>query len=169
MHIGPDLYAIPTPCSEWDAQALVEHVVGFHEFLLLRPLGVRAHRPRTGPAARWRATADAIFAALSEEGALERSTELPGGGQNTPRDVLGVLTTEVLVHTWDLARAVGVAADLDVALCTQSYGTVVATGIARDPGLIGPEVVVAPGSDVVTKLVAFYGRDPAWTADVGSA
>ena len=42
---------------------------------MLRPMGVRAHRPRTGPAARWRATSDALFTALTE-----------------PADVLGALT-----------------------------------------------------------------------------
>ena len=49
--------------------ALVEHVIGFHEFLLLRPLGVRAHRPKTGPAARWKATErSTMFDALTEPG-----------------------------------------------------------------------------------------------------
>ena len=59
----------PTPCTEWDAGALVEHVIGFHEFLLLGPLGVRAHRPRVGSRPRWLATdragGDAASAAVA--------------------------------------------------------------------------------------------------------
>ena len=101
----PDQWDRPTPCTEWDARALVEHVIGFHDFLLLRPMGVRANRPRTDPAARWEATRTAIFAALDPPGALDQATDLPGGGQSTPRAMLGALTTDVLVHTWDLARA----------------------------------------------------------------
>ena len=93
----------PTPCDEWDARALVEHVIGFHDFLLLRPLGVRANRPRGDPAARWRATSDALFTALAAPDVLDRETELPGGGTSTPRTMLAALTTDVLVHTWDLA------------------------------------------------------------------
>jgi uncharacterized protein (TIGR03086 family) len=103
--VQPDQWERPTPCSEWDARALVEHVIGFHDFLLLRPMGVRANRPRTDPAARWDATRTAVFSALDPPGALDQSTELPGGGQSTPRTMLAALTTDVLVHTWDLARA----------------------------------------------------------------
>ncbi|MDQ1466873.1 MAG: hypothetical protein QOH10_1288, partial [Actinomycetota bacterium] len=39
--VPAERWTAATPCSEWDARALVEHVIGFHEFLLLRPLGVR--------------------------------------------------------------------------------------------------------------------------------
>src|SRR6476619_5722064 len=48
--VPADRWDRPTPCSEWDTRALVEHVIGFHEVLLLRPMGVQANRPRTGPA-----------------------------------------------------------------------------------------------------------------------
>ena len=64
----------PTPCTDWDARALVEHVIGFHDFLLLRPLGRRAERPRDDPAARWTATAAALFTVLAEPGVLDRSS-----------------------------------------------------------------------------------------------
>jgi uncharacterized protein (TIGR03086 family) len=103
--VQPGQWERPTPCSEWDARAIVEHVIGFHDFLLLRPMGVRANRPRTDPTARWDATRTAVFAALDPPGALDQATDLPGGGQSTPRTMLAALTTDVLVHTWDLARA----------------------------------------------------------------
>jgi mycothiol maleylpyruvate isomerase-like protein len=47
-----DRWTSPSPCTEWDARAVVEHVIGFHEILLLGPMGVRAHRPRDDEAAR---------------------------------------------------------------------------------------------------------------------
>ena len=36
----------PSPCPEWDARDVLEHVIGFHEVLLFRPLGIKANRPR---------------------------------------------------------------------------------------------------------------------------
>jgi len=159
---GAEQWTAPTPCSEWDARALVEHVIGFHEFLLLRPLGVRANRPREGPAERWLATAGALFDCLAADGVLDRSTELPGGGNSSARRMLGALTTDVLVHTWDLARAGGVEPRLDTELCAAAFATATATGLRRDDGMFGPEVAVAPGAELVTRLVALYGRDPDW-------
>ncbi len=158
-------WAGATPCSEWTARDLVEHVIGFHEFLLLRPLGVRAHRPREDPGARWVATSDALFGALAVDGVLDRATDLPGGGQSTPREMIGALTTDVLVHTWDLARATGVDVGLDEELSADAYAAARGADIGRDSGMVGPEVAVDDDADTATKLVALYGRDPSWTPD----
>jgi uncharacterized protein (TIGR03086 family) len=164
--VTDDQWTAPTPCPEWDARALVEHVIGFHEFLLLRPLGVRANRPREGPADRWAATSEALFTTLAaNDGVLDRATALPGGGESTPRTMLAALTTDVLVHTWDLARATNVDEPLDEELCADAYEAVRATGLARDGQMIGPEV---PAGDEVapsTRLAAFYGRDPSWVRE----
>jgi len=118
----PDQWDRPSPCTDWDARALVEHVIGFHDFLLLRPMGVRANRPRSDPPARWEATRIAIFAALDAPGAIDRATDLPGGGQSTPRAMLGALTTEVLVHSWDLARATEQSPTPEVLAAAVAYG-----------------------------------------------
>jgi uncharacterized protein (TIGR03086 family) len=158
----PDEWERPTPCTDWDARAVVEHVIGFHDFLLLRPLGARAHRPCTDPAARWEATSRALFDALAVAGALERPTELPGGGQSSPAKMLGALTTDVLVHTWDLARAVDVPAELDAELCTSALDAVRAGDLPRDGGMFRPAVRVAVDADATAQLVALYGRDPEW-------
>jgi uncharacterized protein (TIGR03086 family) len=152
----------PTPCTEWTARDLVEHVIGFHEFLLLRPLGVRTQRPRDDPAARWDATSVALFTALDAEGALDRATELPGGGTSTPRTMIDALTADVLVHTWDLARAARVPAGLDEELCAGAYARVRASDFPRDPAMFDPEVAIDPDAPVSDQLVAFYGRDQAW-------
>jgi uncharacterized protein (TIGR03086 family) len=157
-----DHWNAPTPCTEWDARALVEHVIGFHEFLLLRPLGARVNRPRDDPAARWRATSDVLLECLAADGVLDQSTELPGGGQSSARLMLGALTNDVLVHTWDLARSGGVEPHLDPELCAAAYETATTTVLRRNDGMIGRQVAVAPGADIATRLAAFYGRDPAW-------
>jgi len=160
--VAPDSWSVPTPCTEWTARDVVEHVIGFHEFLLLRPLGVRARRPRDDPAARWSATSLALFTALTTEGVLDRATELPGGGESTPRTMIGALTTDVLVHTWDLARAVGQTAALDEELCARAYAAARASEFRRHEAMIGPEVPISADAAIVERLVAFYGRDPQW-------
>jgi hypothetical protein len=76
--------------------------------------------------------------------------------------MLAALTTDVLVHTWDLARAGGLEPRLDAELCETGYARALAAGLKRGDGMIGPEVVAGPDADAGTRLVAFYGRDPAW-------
>jgi uncharacterized protein (TIGR03086 family) len=162
--LGATQWELPTPCDEWDARVLVEHVIGFHDFLLLRPLGVRANRPKTGPAERWTATSDAMFEALDTPGNIDRETELPGGGTSSPRAMLGTLTADVLVHTWDLARAASVEPALDPELCTMAYDGARAAGFGAATDMFDAEVAVAADTDPATRLIALCGRDPAWQA-----
>ena len=153
----------PSPCDEWDAQAVVEHVIGFHEFLLLRPLGVRAHRPRTGPAARWLATETAISGVLEDPTALARDVEFFDGVRRRPAEVLLSLATDTLVHTWDLARAVGVVRALDPELCRLAYDDARSAGEARArSGLYAPEVSVDASAPAQDRLLGLLGRDPSW-------
>src|SRR5438309_11161269 len=86
----------PSPCTAWDARGVVEHVIGFHEVLVLKPLGVRVERPRDDPAARWRVTADALLSALACDGALDTTVEVPGGRAAELRHLVPTLTTDVL-------------------------------------------------------------------------
>ena len=159
--VPEDLWAEPTPCSDWDARAVVEHVIGFHDFLLLRPLGVRALRPREGEAARWEATSTALFEALRLDGVLDRDTELVGGGTSSPRRMLGALTSDVLVHTWDLGVATDVAVRLDSELCTDALARI--DGHMPPSDMYAPAVAVEPDADPATRLIAVCGRDPKWT------
>ncbi len=105
--VGPIRWGLPTPCGEWDIRALLEHVIGIHEYLLLRPLGVHTRRPKGDPSGRWVATARAVAAVLAEPEVLERPRDYFDGAVRPPGVVVPAITTEVLVHTWDLARAVG--------------------------------------------------------------
>ena len=157
-----------TPCSAWDARALVEHVIGFHEFLLLRPLALHASRPREGPAARWRATVTAIRRAHADPAALRVPAAYFDGSQRRPLDVLDALAADTLVHTWDLARAVGGSDRLDRALCERAYGDAVGAGTARGAsGLFATPIPVPDDADFQDRLLGLLGRDPAWRPAAG--
>ena len=160
--VPADGWAAPTPCSEWDARALVEHVIGFHEFLLLRPLGVRAERPREGPAERWAATELAIEQALGHPG-LSRQVAYFDGDTRRPVDVLGAITGDVVIHTWDLARAVGAPERLDADPCAIALDAARAMMGASDrSGLFAPPVPIRSDASTQDRLLAVRGRDPQW-------
>ena len=152
----------PSPCDEWDARGVVEHVIGFHDVLLLRPLGTKPARPRHDPKARWAVTVPAIMATLDQPPPHQRTTT----GDPSPPDLerlLPMLTLDVLVHSWDLARAVGIDPRLDPELCQIAYQAVRSNEHRlRASGMFGPAVPVADDADPTILLVSFLGRDPAW-------
>lgn len=128
---------------------MLEHVIGFHDVLVLRPLGLKPDRPRSDPQRRWELTYDALTKALEEE----------------TSDLVPKLTRDVLVHTWDLARAVGADDRLDPEWCRLFYA-----GLPPDPresigsGMFKAPVAVSGETDVQARLLARLGRDPGWRA-----
>jgi uncharacterized protein (TIGR03086 family) len=146
-----------SPCDAWDARGVLEHVIGFHDVLLLRPLGLKPNRPREDPQLRWQLTYDSL-------------TEVFETGRATRLDAYKLvpnLTRDVLVHTWDLARAVGAHDRLDPQWCELFYA-----GLPADPqelsasGMFNAPVAVRSDSDVQAKLLARLGRDPSWRPDL---
>ena len=102
---------------------------------------------------------------------LSQDLERPGLGEPLPRDLLGlfeipglsIYTCELTVHTWDLAKALGVEPqwyEPDVAACVQ----VMQMGMPSEPrgGDIpfGPVVQVPADAASIDKLVAWVSRQP---------
>jgi uncharacterized protein (TIGR03086 family) len=107
-----------SPCEGWDARGVLEHVIGFHDVLLLRPLGLKPERPRDDPKRRWELTVERLGEAFGRDGLFERTVEVPAVGFHAATrldaaQLVSRLTQDVLVHTWDLARAVDADDRLD--------------------------------------------------------
>lgn len=113
--VGPDDWPRPTPCSEWDVRALVNHVIGGHVRYQLMLHGastddVEATRTvdHLGHDAltSFVATADETVACFREEGAFDRIGH-HAMGDRTGRELLSMRILDAAVHGWDLARAIG--------------------------------------------------------------
>ena len=146
----------PSPCAEWDARGIVEHVIGFHDVLLLDPVGAKPNRPKGDPAARWTVTESAIDAVIGE--ALAGASSAPKLSRLLP-----MLTLDVVVHTWDLARSVDIDPHLDPELCQVCLDLVRPNEeILRASSMFGPAVPTPADADPGTRLIALLGRDPDW-------
>ncbi len=156
-----DRWDRPSPCPEWDARGVLEHVIGFHQVLLLGPLGIRANRPKDNIPGRWAATQLAIFTALDAN--WGHPVDLPDGATLDVSSMLPMLTTDVLVHTWDLAMAIGVEVVLDADLCeTALVGARKNDAELRSSGMFAAPVEVPANGNIQSRLIAFLGRDPHW-------
>jgi uncharacterized protein (TIGR03086 family) len=158
----------PSPCAGWDARDVLEHVIGFHDVLLLRPLGLKPKRPRDDPGSRWSSTLDGLEQALRRDGLFEQVVEVPAVGTNSSSRLNAMtlmprLSQDVLVHTWDLARAVGADDRLDPGWCALFIDK-----LPPDPdalsasGMFGRPITVGGQADEQSQLLGRLGRDPSW-------
>jgi uncharacterized protein (TIGR03086 family) len=166
---GDSQWTLPTPCSEWDVRALVNHVAS--ELRWIPPLVEGKTIAEVGdslsgdllgddPKTAWTAASREAQAAASEPGALQRTVHLSYGDRDADGYIREV-TGDLVIHAWDLARAVGADTRLDpelVELTAQSLGD----GIegARAAGYFAAAVPVRPDADAQDRLIALTGRDP---------
>jgi uncharacterized protein (TIGR03086 family) len=159
-----------TPCADWDVRTLVNHVVG--EVLWIPPLlegktiaevGDRFDGDVLGddPAAAWAGAVSAALAGVAEPGAQERTVHL-SFGDFSGADYLGQITSDVVIHTWDLARAVGADDRLDPALVAFVDEFLSPQIDAwRSAGAFGPAVAAGEGADAQARLLGHTGRSAA--------
>lgn len=169
--VGRGQAALPTPCSEWDVAALVRHVVGKD----LRNFTVVAR----GETADWSAPAEDPgddWAGAFREAAnrlldtwrgadLDRPVARPGGGEAPLRSRADHQITELVVHTWDLAKATGQTRQLDAELAEHAlaWSRGMLRPEVRGSGMaFGAEVPVDESAPAYDRLAGWFGRDPAW-------
>lgn len=153
----------PSPCEGWVARDVVTHLADWTPFLL-DAVGRNAPDPDDPPVERWRYIAAALQAIMVDP--AEASTEIdtgPTGRMPIGRAIATFVTGDVVVHTWDLARSIGLEVDLDdETLAGQLAGMEPLDAEIRASGHFGPRVDVAPDASVVDRALAFTGRDPGW-------
>ena len=171
--IGDDDWSRSTPCSEWDVKALVNHLV--YESLwapelmggkTVEEVGDRYDGDMVGtdPKGAWRAAIAAALASSEPADALDRIVHLsfgdfPGG------EYVGQLTTDLAIHSWDLAKGIGADAIIDAALLDFVWDMWSSREeMVRGAGVFGSEVEVAHDADLQTRVLAFFGRRSDWSA-----
>lgn len=163
-----DRWQAPSPCGEWDARGVLEHVIGFHDVLLLRPLGAKPQRPKGDPVGRWTVTFTALDQLLNRSGLFDGVVDVPAVGNNPPTQIdaarlIPALSLDVLIHTWDLGRASGHEVTLDPDLCRTFLDGLPTneSSLSRTGMYASPQPLPAE-SDAQAKLLARLGRDPDW-------
>jgi uncharacterized protein (TIGR03086 family) len=155
-----DSWGNAAPCDDWTARDVVVHVANNLNRL---GNGLQGQPPVEVGAdddivASWDATRD-LF--LSTVATADLSTELPGPFGPMPAEQLigRLVCNDVLVHTWDLARAVGGDETLDQDAVAGAYsGLKPMDAMIRMPGVFGPKVESPEGADLQTEFLNFLGR-----------
>jgi uncharacterized protein (TIGR03086 family) len=155
-------WTAPAPVEGWTAAEVVGHLVEWLPALLAAD-DVELAVERTGdPAQDWHRHAAAVQALLGSPRAGEPFTHQHLGTQPLGGAVDRFYTTDVLLHTWDLATASGQEPGLDEAECAELLaGMQPMDEMLRQSGQYGPKVEVPADAPAVDRLMGFLGRDPA--------
>jgi uncharacterized protein (TIGR03086 family) len=166
-----DDWSRPTPCTDWNVRALVNHVAG--EDRWTKPLVDGKTIAEVGDAFDGDLLgedpkAEAIAAA--EEALTAVAERLPAGGrvhlsygEEDIGEYLSQLAADHLIHGWDLAVATGQNRNLDSELVAEVaawYRN--REEIMRTTGAIAARPDSGPGGNSQAELLIAYGRDPDW-------
>jgi uncharacterized protein (TIGR03086 family) len=156
--VGDDQWSSPTPCTDWDVRQLVDHVIEVQRAI---PEGLgTAVTDGADPKATWTAVRDGAMAVLRKPGVLEQT--MPGRSGEVPVEMsLGIRLGDLIVHTWDLARATGGNERLDADTAAIVLERLRPNDeVLRSTGTFGPKVEPPPGADAAVELLCFTGRRP---------
>lgn len=165
--IGPEQWDSPTPCVDWDVRDLVNHVVGENlwapELLggrAVAEIGDAFEGDLLGddPIKAFDTSAVAAMQATGGAGSLTRVVHL-SFGDVSGREYVTELFADALIHTWDLARAIGADERLDpelVEACTVWFS---GAGNGYRPAGAGAERQgTSSEADAQADLLASWGR-----------
>ena len=165
--VRDDQWHDQTPCTEWDVRMLVNHLVSENSWMpplfagkTIDDVGDALDGDLLGddPVGAWRRAARGASEAVQSPGAMERTVHLSFGdfpGEEYTTEVF----TDLVIHGWDLARAIGADERIDAALLEATFQKIQPMIEAfKASGMYGPDVQPPPGADLQTRLLALVGR-----------
>ncbi len=162
----------PTPDTEWDVRALLNHLILWTSHSLERRASGESVAPELMEhdfaaepdfAAAYRAQLDCALAAWADPAVWDR--ELDMMGTKTPAaDVAALIIAELILHGWDLATATGQDYAVSDRAAQVALGAVEANAeLFREYAGFADPVAVAADAPLLHRLLALSGRDPVWT------
>jgi uncharacterized protein (TIGR03086 family) len=163
--VVPGEWEAPTPVAGWTARDVVDHLLEWSRAFLASGAGIELPAGPSvtiDPAGAWTAHAAAVQSLVDEPG--DRVLSNPHTGDVPLAEAIDrFYTSDVLMHTWDLARATGQDERLDEAECVALLaGMEPLDQVLRDSGQYGARVPVLDNAPVQDRLLGFIGRDPQW-------
>ena len=162
--VRADAWDNPSPCDGWVARDVVGHLVEWLPAFFFGTWEIAAPSIPSvddDPVGAWRAVDGTLRAALDDPTVATSERATPMGPSTFEQSLDMICTPDVLIHTWDLARATGLDETLDADEVHRFVESMEPMDqVMRDSGHYGPRVVVADDADEQTRLIAFVGRHP---------
>jgi uncharacterized protein (TIGR03086 family) len=163
--VSPEGWSNPTPCEGWVARDVVRHLVGWVPPFLSDGAGLELGALPSvddDPAAAWAALDAALQAVLDDPATASRDFQHVHAGSHPLDQAIGMfILGDLLVHTWDLARATGQDETLDALEVHRMRAGIEPLGdVLSKSGHYSLPVAVPADADERTRLIALTGRRP---------
>lgn len=158
--LGPSDFERPSPCEGWTAGDLVDHSTGVL-VSVSQLAGPKVDDDETASRIDRFDRAARVLHDKVADGALAASlVDSPFGRIALKQLVSSVVVHDLLVHTWDLARATGGDEELDEPLVIHTFASMAPLDeVLREHGF-AEKVEPPAGADAQTQLLCFLGRHP---------
>ena len=142
----------PTPCDGWCVRDVVEHAHGW------QTTGGNAFGAELEQGADWSTIQAAVSSQFSDPANFEGSVEAFGG--MSKQAVAGTMIGDLLVHSWDIARAIGADDTLPAEACASTHMGLqrMPAEVLRSENMFGPAIEVPADASDQDKLLGFVGR-----------
>ncbi|MFI1585133.1 TIGR03086 family metal-binding protein [Embleya sp. NPDC020630] len=171
--VGPAPAAGPTPCTDYDLRALINHWVVYtshgleHRALrreLPEDLVARDFVAEPDWADAYAAQLGRGVAAWADPAVWEGEIDFGGGGTMPAPEIAAMLLAELVLHGWDVARATGQDYRASTGL-GEGIEAVVAkyAPMYREYAGFAEEVAGFADASAFERALAASGRDPRWT------
>ncbi|MEU6641775.1 TIGR03086 family metal-binding protein [Saccharomonospora sp. NPDC046836] len=172
--VRPDQWPSQSPCAAWTARDVVAHLIDMHG-AMLHPVGrslSAAPAVADDPLGAFRAARADLEVVIGDRALTTSLCETPTGSMTVEEHIDRVVSDDMVVHRWDLARATGQDEAMDpddVERLWALYTTMppdlldkLRTPGAFGPGIevLGPEVAVVTDAPLQDRLLGLVGRDP---------
>jgi len=153
----------PSPCEGWVARDVVAHLVEWFPAFLVAADGPALEvriAVADDPSGAWHSLDEQVQALLDDPASSSIAIAHPRAGEHQLDAAIDMFFTgDVLLHTWDLARATGQDETLDAEMVHDMLVGVepMADALAAS-GQYGPRVEVPDDADEQTRLLAVVGR-----------
>jgi uncharacterized protein (TIGR03086 family) len=176
--VRADQWSNQSPCEAWTARGVVDHVVSMHGVMLRLVNRQLSPAPsvQADPLGAFQAARADVEALLDDPELAGIECDTPAGRMTVERQINAVLSDDLVLHGWDLARATGQDDTMDPEDVSRLWASITAmpaelmekyrTPGAFGPGIVvfGPEVAVAEDAPLQHRLLGLTGRDPGWRA-----
>ncbi|MEU9127270.1 TIGR03086 family metal-binding protein [Kitasatospora sp. NPDC048540] len=170
-------WELPTPCADWDVRRLVEHMTAENLGFAAAADGEREDRgvweyraTGAGPVADYRASAKRVVEAFGAPGVLDGRFWLPriNDARTFPaRQAVSYHLLDYLVHSWDVAVAIGAPVDFEPELVAE-VAVIAEREVPDTPRRLRPGAGFRPALPVpgtvppLERLLAALGRSARW-------